>query len=59
MMTFFTILLILIGANAIIMVFSINGVSTEAKKGNEESTESKPSKIYPLQNNSSKFKKAV
>lgn len=59
MMTFFTILLILIGANAVIMVLSLNGVSTEGRKGNEEVEESKPSKIYPLSRPSSKFKKAV
>ncbi|SHJ24572.1 hypothetical protein [Pseudozobellia thermophila] len=58
MMTFFTILLILIGANAVVMVLSLNGLSTEERKGNGNPVEQKSSNIYPLQDSSSKFKKA-
>ncbi|PKA97130.1 hypothetical protein B0O79_0778 [Flavobacteriaceae bacterium MAR_2009_75] len=59
MMTFFTILLVLIGANAIFMVFSLSGVSNGGKKDQEDLANSESSKIYPLQSNSSKLKKAV
>ena len=57
MMTFFTILLILVGANAIFMVFSLSGVSAKDKKGNNDTVDSKTT-VYPLQSNS-KLKKAV
>ncbi|MBC6998241.1 hypothetical protein [Cytophaga sp. FL35] len=57
MMTFFTILLILVGANAIFMVFSLSGVSAKENKGNNDSVDAKTA-VYPLQS-SSKLKKAV
>lgn len=59
MMTFFTILLILIGANAIFMVFSLSGVSNTNKKSLEEGEKDSSSKIYSLRSTSSKLKKAV
>ncbi|CAM3551062.1 hypothetical protein ZORO111903_19445 [Zobellia roscoffensis] len=58
-MTFFTILLILIGANALFMVFSLSGISNEAKKSEEGATKNASSKILSLNNISSKYKKAV
>ena len=58
MMTFFTILLILIGANAIFMVFSLSGVSVGGKKEIQEE-EKENTNIYPLRSSSEKLKKAV
>jgi len=58
MMTFFTILLVLIGANAIFMVFSLSGVSNGGKKIGDGTSKS-TSKIYPLHKASSKYKKAI
>ena len=59
MMTFFTVILILIGANAIFMVFSLNGVSSGGKKEEKGSTKPTASKIYPLHSSSSKYKNAI
>ncbi|MBU2947120.1 hypothetical protein KO521_10365 [Zobellia uliginosa] len=59
MMTFFTILLILIGANALFMVFSLSGISNDGKKSEGNVPKSTSPKVYPLNNISSKFKKAV
>ncbi len=59
MLSFFTILLILVGANAIFMVFSLSGISNGRKKSNETVSKSGSSKVYRLQNLSSKLKKAV
>ncbi|MBT2162149.1 hypothetical protein [Zobellia barbeyronii] len=57
MMTFFTILLVLIGANALFMVFSLSGINNGGKKS--QANESTSPKVYPLNNLSSKLKKAV
>jgi len=59
MMTFFTILLILIGANAIFMVFSLSGGSNGGKKLEGDVTKPASSKIYPLHTEASKYKKAI
>ncbi len=59
MLSFFTILLILVGANAVFMVFSLSGTSNGRKKSNETVSKSGSSKVYRLQNFSSKIKKAV
>ena len=59
MLSFFTILLILIGANALFMVFSLTGISNGGKKSGKPIAKSGSSKVYPFQNISSKFKKAV
>ena len=59
MISFFTILLILIGANALFMVFSLSGVSNGRKNSWENTTKSTSSKVYPLHTLSSKFKKAI
>ncbi|WP_155601048.1 hypothetical protein [Zobellia amurskyensis] len=59
MMTFFTILLILIGANALFMVFSLSGISNGSKKTEGNASKSASPKVYTLNNLSSKFKKAV
>ncbi len=58
-MTFFSILFILIGANAVFMFFSLNGVSEKAGKTKKEVSKKSDSKIYPINLTSSKYKKAV
>ncbi len=59
MLSFFTILLILVGANAIFMVFSLTGIFIGRKKSNETVTKSGSAKVYPLKNLFNKFKKTV
>ncbi len=59
MITFFGILFILIGINAVLMVFSINGVNQKIEKSTDGNSETSNSKIYPIDLISSKYKKAV
>ncbi len=59
MMTFFTILFILIGANAVFMFFSLGGVSQKGRKNARNHSDAKASKVYPMDLISSKYKKAV
>ncbi len=59
MMTFFTILLVLIGVNAIMMVFSLNVFDRQAKKKSNHIPKQSVTKIYPLDFVPSKYKKAV
>lgn len=58
MTTFFTILLILLGINALMMIFSLNNVRQNAKKLSNNVTKS-TGKIYPINFIASKYKKAV
>ncbi len=59
MTTFFTILFILIGINAIMMVFSLRGTNQATKKTATNISAASESKIYPLDLVSSEYKKAV
>lgn len=59
MITFFTILFILIGLNAIMMVFSLKGTNQRTKKTTTNVSTASASKIYPLDLVSSEYKKAV
>jgi len=59
MLSFFTILFIILGANAIFMFFSLNGVSQKEPKSDLNVGESSPSKVFPMELDSSKFKEAV
>ncbi|MGB5555097.1 MAG: hypothetical protein WBM83_10605 [Flavobacteriaceae bacterium] len=59
MMTFFTILFILIGINAVMMMFSLSGVDQGSKKSVSDTSDAQDSKIYPIDLISSKYKKAV
>lgn len=59
MLSFFTILLVLVGANALFMVFSLSGISNGGKKSEENSTTSGSSKIGIVKVLKAKFKKAV
>ncbi len=58
-MTFFSILFILIGINAVIMFFSLH--SFDVKERNNQNTVSAPddAKIYPIDLLPSKYKKAI
>lgn len=59
MLSFFTILFILLGANAIFMFFSLNGVSQKESKSDINVGDSSQSKVFPMEIESSKFKEAV
>lgn len=59
MITFFTILFILIGLNAIMMIFSLKGTNHRTKKTTTTASTTSASKIYPLDLVSSEYKKAV
>ncbi len=59
MLSFFTILFILLGANAVLMLFSLNGASQKEQKTKEDTSYSSASKVYPIDLTPSKFKKAV
>jgi len=59
MTTFFTILLILLGINALMMIFSLNSVRQNSKKSSNNVTKSTTEKIHPINFIASKYKKAV
>jgi len=59
MISFFSILFIVIGVNAVLMIFSLSGSSQKAKKSSNTISDASPSKIYPIDLISSKYKKAV
>ncbi len=59
MTTFFTILFVLIGINALMMIFSLGSVSQQMKKSKGNAKTSATSKIYPIDSASTKYKKAV
>ncbi len=58
-MTFFSILFILIAANAIFMFFSLTGNSEKTVKKMKDTSDATESKIYPIDLIPSKYKKAV
>ncbi len=59
MMTFFSILFILIGINAMMMFFSFGNIGQKTKKSTKQTPNPSDSKIYPIDLISSKYKKAV
>ncbi|WP_282161298.1 hypothetical protein [Ulvibacterium marinum] len=59
MITFFTILFVLIGINALMMIFSLSSVGQKTKRSEGNAKTSVTSKIYPIDSASSKYKKAV
>ena len=59
MMIFFTLLVVLIGVNAVMMVFSLNVYDKQAKTRSGHMPERSVTKIYPLDLVPSKYKKAV
>lgn len=58
MITFFTILFVIIGVNAIMLFISLNSVGRK-RKATDARTETSASKIYPIDLVSNKYKKAV
>ncbi|ASV29144.1 hypothetical protein CJ263_02280 [Maribacter cobaltidurans] len=59
MMTFFTILLVLIGLNIAMLIASLQNASKKSKKPTSISSEDNPSVIYPINLITSNYKKAV
>ena len=59
MLTFFAIILVLLVVNASLLFFSNSG--SEEKAGNiaDQKSNEKPSSIYPLDLDTSKYKKAI
>lgn len=58
MITFFTILFVIIGVNTIMFFMSLNGIGRK-RKITDSRKETEASKIYPIDVISSKYKKAV
>jgi hypothetical protein len=59
MMTFISILFILIGVNAIMMIFSLNVFGQRDRKSSNSFLEDRSTNIYPIDLVASKYKKAV
>ncbi len=58
-MTFFTILFILIGVNAVVMFFSLNTFDSKERSTQNSITDADDAKIYPIDLLPSKYKKAM
>ncbi len=58
MATFFVILFVLIAVNAALLLFSATNSDSKVNKGSAF-TDSEAAKIYPLDLDSSKYKKAI
>lgn len=58
-MTFFSILFILIGVNAVMMFMNLNDVDGKIKESSNSISETSVTKIYPIDLIPSKYKKAV
>ncbi len=59
MTTFFAIFLVLLVINIALLVFSNSKINLKISKFNKKITTQSPSKIYPLNLSSSKYKKAI
>jgi uncharacterized alpha/beta hydrolase family protein len=59
MISFFSILFILIGINAVIMFFSLNSVDSKEQDRQNTASASDDAKIYPIDLLPSKYKKAM
>jgi hypothetical protein len=59
MVTFFSVLLILVGLNAFLLLFSVNSNKKRIEKKDTNITEIVTEKIYPLNILEAKYKKAV
>lgn len=59
MMTFFTILLVLIGLNVAMVIASMKNISKKMKKPTANISESTNTVIYPIDLITSSYKKAV
>lgn len=59
MTSFFTILFIILGVNAVLMIFSLSGTGQKTKKSSTSTSDSSSTKIYPIDLIATKYKKAV
>ena len=59
MTTFFAIFLVLLVINAALLLFSNSKLNLKIRKFNKRIANQSPSKIYPLNLDSSKYKKAI
>jgi|GEM_PF-6890252 len=59
MITFFSILLVLIAINAILMIFSLNNIEPKVRKPEKESLNNVISRVYRMNFTSSKYKKII
>jgi len=59
MVTFFSILLVLLGVNAFLLFFSVNYNAKRSQKNSVQLSEDTTTKLYPLNSLETKFKKAV
>jgi hypothetical protein len=59
MISFFSILFILIGINAVIMFFSLNSVDSKEQNSQNTVSSADDTKIYPIDLLPSKYKKAM
>tara|TARA_R110002051_G_scaffold100879_3_gene171344 strand:- start:33301 stop:33480 length:180 start_codon:yes stop_codon:yes gene_type:complete len=59
MVTFFSILLVLIGVNAFLLFFSVNYNAKKSQKNAVQLSDDATTKLYPLNSMETKFKKAV
>ncbi len=59
MITFFSILLVLIAVNAVLMIFSLKSVNSKGRKVEKDLINDTLSKTYRMNFLSSKYKKAV
>tara|TARA_R110002153_G_scaffold256241_2_gene415117 strand:- start:175 stop:354 length:180 start_codon:yes stop_codon:yes gene_type:complete len=59
MLTFFSILFVLVSLNAVLLLFSVNNSKKKTEKQDSNFSEVTPTKIYPLNNIEANFKKAV
>ena len=59
MLSFFTVLLILVGANLLFMALNLTGISSWGKKSGQHSAKLASSGIRTLKELKAKFKKAV
>ena len=59
MTTFFAIFLVLLVINVALLIFSNSKLNLKISKFNRKITNQSPSKIYPLNLSSSKYKKAI
>ncbi|WP_047415993.1 hypothetical protein [Cellulophaga sp. Hel_I_12] len=59
MVTFFSVLVILLGVNAFLLFFSVNYNAKRSQKNADQLSEETTTNIYPLNSMDTKFKKAV
>lgn len=59
MLTFFSILMVLVGLNAVLLLFSVNSNKKRSQKTSTTISDFNPTKIYPLNIIEAKYKKAV